>query len=138
MSNPKSISSLSNDQREIAELLWKIGFKKNSALVLTLMLQDIDLSSRDIEQITDLRQPEVSLAITDLMRHKWIDVIRYLRENKGRPVKIFHVVKKPDEILDELRDEMTNEYERKIKEITTLKKILKSQTGCGNRDSNPG
>ncbi|HOJ95957.1 MAG TPA: hypothetical protein PK024_03845 [Methanospirillum sp.] len=125
MIDPNFKTSISKDQKEIAELLWNIGLKKNSALVLALMLQDIDLSSRDIELLTDLRQPEVSLAITDLMKYKWIDVIRYVREKKGRPVKIFHIVKKPDEILNELRDAMINEYERKIREIDSLKNYLR-------------
>ena len=51
---------------EIADIFWDIGVKRNSARVLVLMLRDIDLTSRVIERVVDIRQPEVSIALKDL------------------------------------------------------------------------
>ena len=113
-----------NELGEIADLFRDIGMKKNCALVLVTLLQDTDLSSRDIERITDLRQPEVSLALTDLMRRKWVDVVRLITENKGRPVKIYHIMKKPEVILEELREEIVGDYERKIREIVKVRERI--------------
>ncbi len=116
---------ISKELGEVADLFRDIGMKKNYALVLVSLLQDTDLSSRDIERITDLRQPEVSLALTDLMKRKWVDVVHLITENKGRPVKIYHIMKKPEVILEELQKEIVGDYERKIREITRVKeKIL--------------
>ena len=115
---------ISNELGEIADLFRDIGMKKNCALVLVTLLQDTDLSSRDIERITDLRQPEVSLALTDLMRRKWVDVVRLITENKGRPVKIYHIMKKPEVILEELREEIVGDYERKIREIINVRERI--------------
>ena len=116
---------ISKELGEVADLFRDIGMKKNYALVLVSLLQDTDLSSRDIERITDLRQPEVSLALTDLMKRKWVDVVRLITENKGRPVKIYHIMKKPEVILEELQKEIVGDHERKIREITRVKeKIL--------------
>ncbi len=115
---------ISNELGEIADLFRDIGMKKNCALVLVTLLQDTDLSSRDIERITDLRQPEVSLALTDLMRRKWVDVVRLITENKGRPVKIYHIMKKPEVILEELREEIVGDYERKIREIVKVRERI--------------
>mgnify|MGYP001125966815 CR=1 FL=1 len=44
---------------KIADLLWDIGLRRNSARVLTLMVKDVDLTSREIERVVELRQPEV-------------------------------------------------------------------------------
>lgn len=115
---------ISNELGEVADLFRDIGMKKNCALVLVTLLQDTDLSSRDIERITDLRQPEVSLALTDLMRRKWVDVVRLITENKGRPVKIYHIMKKPEVILEELREEIVGDYERKIREIVKVRERI--------------
>jgi len=46
-------------EEEIADLLWDIGLMRNSARVLTQMVKDVDLTSREIERVVDLRQPEV-------------------------------------------------------------------------------
>ena len=40
------------------------------------MLWNINLSARDIERICDLRQSEVSVALTDLIKKKWIKVTK--------------------------------------------------------------
>jgi len=46
-------------EEEIADLLWDIGLMRNSARVLTQMVKDVDLTSREIERVVELRQPEV-------------------------------------------------------------------------------
>ena len=62
----------SKGEEEIAGLSWDIGLKKNAARVLVLMIRDVDMTSREIEKICDLRQPEVSIALSDLMKRKWV------------------------------------------------------------------
>jgi predicted transcriptional regulator len=80
----ESIQQLTNDDEILAKLFWDIGLKKNCARVLVFMLMNEELTSRDIEKFTSLRQPEVSLALSDLMKKGWIDVVRHLMEKKGR------------------------------------------------------
>ena len=81
----KDLSSLqfSHVKEENAELFWDIELKKNTARVLVLLLWDLDLTARNMERVCDLRQPEVSIAITDLMKKRWISVISQNTENKG-------------------------------------------------------
>jgi predicted transcriptional regulator len=117
----------SKGEEEIADLFWDIGLKKNSARVLVLMIRDIDLTSRDMERICDLRQPEVSIALTDLMKRKWIDVVRQIMEKKGRPVKIYHLVISLEDILEELKGIIVGDYGRKILEIERVREMIKEQ-----------
>lgn len=121
----ESIQQLTNDDKILAKLFWDIGLKKNCARVLVFMLMNEELTSRDIEKFTSLRQPEVSLALTDLMKKGWIDVVRHLMEKKGRPVKIFQICKDPEEIFQEIIQEVSDDYNRKMKEIERVKKIIK-------------
>lgn len=118
---------LSRAEEEIAELFWDIGLKKNSARVLVLMIRDVDLTSREMERACDLRQPEVSIALTDLLKRKWAKNIRQVMENKGRPVKIYHLSRSLDEILEDLKSAIVDDYGRKVLEIERVRELIKSQ-----------
>ncbi len=115
----------SKGEEEIADLFWDIGLKKNTGRVLVLMIRDDDLTSREIERICDLRQPEVSIALSDLMKRKWVRDIRHAREGKGRPTMIYHLIKSLDDILEELKTEIVGDYEEKLKEIEKVRDLLK-------------
>jgi len=112
---------------EIADLFWDIGLKRNSARVLVLMIRDIDITSREIERIVDLRQPEVSIALNDLLKKRWIIISGQITENKGRPVKIYHLSTSLDNILEELKESIEGEYDKKVEEIELVRDMLKKQ-----------
>lgn len=76
---------------EIAELFTDIRVKRHAARVLVLLLRDIDLTSREMERVCDLRHPEVSIALSDLIDRKWVKKVSQKAENKGRPVLIYHL-----------------------------------------------
>jgi predicted transcriptional regulator len=109
---------------EIADVFRDIGLKRSSARVLTLLIKDVDLTSREIEKAVDLRQPEVSIAITDLMKRRWVTTVHQMTENKGRPMKVYHIARTLDEILDELKEAVIVSYEQKFKEIETVRRLL--------------
>jgi predicted transcriptional regulator len=126
----RDLSSLqfSEGEEEIAALFWDIGLKKNTARVLVLALWDIDLTARDMERVCDLRQPEVSLAITDLIKRRWIKVVSLLSENKGRPIKIYHLARSLEEILNELKGLIEGDYDKKSEEIEKVRGLLIEQS----------
>lgn len=92
--------------------------------MLTLMVKDVDLTSREIERVVELRQPEVSSAITDLMKKRWIHIVHQITENKGRPMKVYHIAKTLNEILDELMDTLIGSYEMKFQDIERVRNLL--------------
>lgn len=115
----------SKGDEEIADLFWDIGIRRNSARVLVLMLKDTDLTSRDIERSADLRQPEVSIALKDLMTRKWVKDVRTQTEKKGRPVVIYHLSTSLDDILEELKGAIVGDYDKKVAEIEKVRELLK-------------
>ena len=115
----------SQGDEEIADLFWDIGLKRNSARVLVLLIKDIDLTSREIERAVDLRQPEVSIALTDLMKKRWVQVVSQITENKGRPTKIYRLSRTLDEILDEIKSSIVGEYEKKFEEIEKVRMMIR-------------
>ncbi|MFA5269147.1 MAG: hypothetical protein WC379_14360 [Methanoregula sp.] len=59
-------------EEEFANLLIKIGTKKNIAKVMVFLAKTPEATSRAIERGTDMRQPEISMAMKYLMDQEWI------------------------------------------------------------------
>ena len=123
---------LSENDERLAENFIEGGLKKNFARVLTLLSKKEELTSREIERGTDLRQPEVSIAINYLSKRKWARVSNLITENKGRPVKLYKLSMTLDEIVDEIEAEKKDEFEHQmalLKETRGLIKDIKKDQG---------
>lgn len=60
------------EREEFASILMKIGLKRNVAKVLTYLAGVEEATSREIEMGSDLRQPEVSIAMREIRKLDWI------------------------------------------------------------------
>lgn len=126
MSNRRFLRFSDRDE-EIANLFLEIGICKNSSKVLALLIRELDFSSRDMERICDLRQPEVSIALKDLITRGWVKIVRHVIENKGRPVSIYRLNKTLDEILDDIKGMIIGDSGRKIIDIERIRDLLKTE-----------
>ncbi len=120
----KSVLYFTQKEEEFANLLMKIGIKKNVARVLVYLANAPEATSRDIERGTDLRQPEVSIAMASLIEQKWVESREKKAENKGRPVKIYRLSKTIDEIMDNIEREKRDEATKQMKLIQQLRSYL--------------
>mgnify|MGYP001045596925 FL=1 len=59
----KTIQLFTEKEEEFVNLLIEIGTRRNVAKMLVYLANIKEATSRDIERGTDLRQPEVSIAI---------------------------------------------------------------------------
>jgi predicted transcriptional regulator len=125
----KDISSLqfSSQEADIAELFRDVGLRKNTAKLLVLALWDIDFTSQDMERICHLKQPEASIAFTDLIKRKWIKVVNLTSGNMGRPIKIYHIDRNLDEILDDLKERYVVNNVKKSQKIEEMQETLESK-----------
>ena len=83
----ESVLTFTEREEELASLLTDVGMKRNVAKVLVYLAGTDKATSREIERGTDLRQPEVSIAMRTLGEKGWIVNIESKAECKGRPVK---------------------------------------------------
>lgn len=110
---------------EIAEIFKDIGLKSNEARVLVLFFKGVEITSREVERITDLRQPEVNIALNLLMKRRWIQITRHITENKGRPVNLYLLSKTVEDILDELKSEISKEYHKNTECIERIRLMIR-------------
>ena len=107
------------------DLLARTGLSKNVAVSLVFLSKREETTSREIEKATALRQPEVSIAMQELRRRRWVEKRDIKREGKGRPIHAYRLTVPFDAIVDGIaRDERA-----KIEEIESNIRKLKSQLG---------
>ena len=91
---------------------------------LITYLKDVENgSSREIEMATDMRQPEVSVAMRILRDMGWILERDVKSLGKGRPMKIYALGATIEEIIEHFEAEKTQESARTIEAIQRLKEL---------------
>ena len=123
--NESAAPDLKVERDEFASILMMIGLKRNVAKVLTYLAGVSEATSREIEMGSDLRQPEVSIAMREIRKLDWISERDEKNPGKGRPYRIYKLNKSLPEIIEYLEGEKARESEIVMKQIEKLK-ILKS------------
>jgi predicted transcriptional regulator len=99
---------------ETIEVLASTGMPKGTARTLAyLTTKDDWATSRDIEKATNLRQPEVSIAVRTLLERGWIERDSLKRESKGRPINIYRM----DVNLADVYTSIESDQKEKIAEV---------------------
>ncbi|MBP2145862.1 putative transcriptional regulator [Methanofollis sp. W23] len=111
-------------EEEFATLLIDIGIKRNVAKVLVYLANTDEATSREIERGTDLRQPEVSIAMRYLKEKKWINTRESKAESKGRPVKIYSLSKPINEIIDIIEKNKRKEVDNQLALIEKARGLI--------------
>ena len=111
-------------EEEFATLLIDIGIKRNVAKVLVYLANTDEATSREIERGTDLRQPEVSIAMRFLKEKKWINTRESKAESKGRPVKIYSLSRPINEIIDVIERNKRKEVDNQLALIEKARGLI--------------
>ncbi len=115
-------NAFTRDDEKLAEVLQRAGLPRNVARTLAYMRKRDEVKSVEIEKSTDLRQPEVSIAMKYLREKGWIVKRDIKKEGKGRPVHGYKLSKPFPKIVEEIEKEL----QKKISHVEKLIKELKS------------
>ena len=121
--NESAAPDLKVERDEFASILMMIGLKRNVAKVLTYLAGVSEATSREIEMGSDLRQPEVSIAMREIRKLDWISERDEKNPGKGRPYRIYKLNKSLPEIIEYLEGEKARESEIVMKQIEKLKTL---------------
>jgi predicted transcriptional regulator len=121
--NKTAAPDLKIERDEFASILMKIGLKRNVAKVLTYLAGVEEATSREIETGSDLRQPEVSIAMREIRKLDWISERDEKNPGKGRPYRIYRLNKSLPEIIGYLEGEKARESEMVMRQIEKLKAL---------------
>ena len=113
---------LSRRDETLVDLLIETGLSRNIAKTLVFLSKRDETTSVEIEKATGLRQPEVSIAMQELRRRKWVDKRDIKKEGKGRPVHSYRLSLPWADILAHI----DREEQAKIDRIEANRKKLKT------------
>jgi predicted transcriptional regulator len=120
----ESVQYFTDKEEEFVNLLIKIGTKKIVAKMLVFLASTPEATSRTIERGTDMRQPEVSMAMKSMIELGWIKSRETPSEKQGRPTKVYTLAKPFDEIINCIESEKKNETRNKIALFRKLRNYL--------------
>jgi len=103
---------------EITDVLNSLGLSRPIAKTLSYLRNLKEATSVDLERVTGLRQPEVSIAMRDLKERNWISEREEKTPGKGRPHKIYSLRTSFKEII-------ANFEKQKLKEINEIQLKIK-------------
>ncbi len=117
---------LTKEQEELVDMLIKAGLQKNIARTLVFVASREETKSREIEDATDLRQPEVSIAMQELRGKGWVTKRDIKKEGKGRPVHGYKLDKPITDIIEEIEEKEKERIEEIKENLENIKEIAGS------------
>jgi predicted transcriptional regulator len=118
-----SVKELDEKDLEFVEALRSINVPRNVAAVITYLANANEATSREIEMGTDLRQPEVSIAMRTLRQNNWVEERDVKQDGKGRPMRIYKLNVPIGEIIKHYEEMKNNEAAKAMQAIQRLKEI---------------
>ena len=118
------VQYFTDKEEKFVNLLISIGTKKNVATVLVFLASTPEATARVIERGTDLRQPEVSIAMKYLMEQGWVKSSESPSEHKGRPVHVYELAKSIPEIMECIEKEKKIETNKQLALVKKLRKYI--------------
>jgi predicted transcriptional regulator len=119
-----TVKILDDKDMEFVDTLRSLGVPRNVATLITFLANVDEASSREIEMGSDLRQPEVSIAMRTMRDNNWIEEREIKREGKGRPMKVYSLRASLDQIIKHFEEEKLNESVQAMESIQRLKEMI--------------
>ena len=119
-----TVKILDDKDMEFVETLRSLSVPRNVATLITFLANVDEASSREIEMGSDLRQPEVSIAMRTLRDNNWIEEKEIKREGKGRPMKVYSLKAGIDDVIKHFEEEKLHESAQAMKSIERLKQLI--------------
>ncbi|UCD91822.1 MAG: ArsR family transcriptional regulator [Methanobacteriota archaeon] len=121
---PKETKLVTKDHT-LVDLLIEAGVPKNIAKTLVCLTKKEETTSVEIEKATGLRQPEVSIAMQNLRKRKWVEKRDIKKEGKGRPVHSYQLSLSLEEIVNVLEKDAKAKIAKIEQNITQIRRHLK-------------
>ena len=114
---------LDERDHDTIEALRTVGVKRNVATIIVYLKDQEEVTSRDIEKGSGLRQPEVSIAMRTLREKGWIGEREVKGSGKGRPKRLYKLTVPIDDIIGHYEEMKLNESSRAMQSIQRLKEM---------------
>ncbi len=126
----KSIIRKQFDEKDeaIADVLTSLGLSRPIAKTLSYLKDLKEATAVELERVTGLHQPEVSIAMKELRERDWISEREEKKPGKGRPFKIYSLKTSFKEIIAYFEKQQMKESNEIQSNIQRLKEAIATMT----------
>ena len=118
-----TVRVLDEKDLEFVEALRSLNVPRNVATLITFLANATEVTSREIEVGTSMRQPEVSIGMRALRKNDWIVEREIKAEGKGRPMKVYRLSVPIEKIIQHYEEKKIQEAAQTMQAIQRLKEI---------------
>lgn len=120
----EQVTMMGDSEFEMVELLRNLNMTRPVALTLTCLSNLDEVTSREIEMASGLRQPEVSIAMRHLNEYNWVEIREEKKtEGKGRPIKLYKLIVPLENVIKTIEEEIILENKIILESIQRLKSL---------------
>lgn len=118
------VKQFDKKEEEIADILITLGMSRNAAITLAYLQNTNSATSIELERSTELRQPEVSIAMKQLKERGWINEKEEKKKpGKGRPYKVYSLKVGFKDIIAQLEKQQKKAVHEAQAKIERLKEL---------------
>ncbi len=117
------MKQLDEKDEEIADILMSLGMSRPTAMVLGYLQNMNSATTMDLDRGANLRQPEVSIAMKQLMERDWINERENKKPGKGRPYKVYSLKVGFNDIITQLEKQQRKAVDETQTNIKRLKEL---------------
>jgi len=121
-----SVPQMDEKDNEIVDILTCTGMVRNTAKVFVAIKELNNPDTRQIMQFTDIMQPQISVAVRQLINMGYVESKSEQIENRGRPISYFSLRKTIDEIISDIEETVQRKIDSETQNIARLRELTEN------------
>jgi len=120
------IAQMDKKDNEIVDILTRTGMARNTAKVFVAIKELDNPDTRQIMQFTGIMQPQISVAVRQLMDMGYVESKTEQAENRGRPISHYSLRRPIDEIISDIEETVQRKIDVEKQNITRLRELTEN------------
>jgi len=120
------IPQMDEKDNEIVNILTCTGIARNTAKVFVAIKELDNPDTKQIMQFTGIMQPQISVAVRQLIDMGYVESKTEQTENRGRPISYFSLRKTIDEIIFDIEETVQRKIDAEKQNIERLKELTEN------------
>jgi len=120
------IAQMDEMDNEIVNILTRTGMARNTAKVFVAIKELDSPDTKQIMQFTGIMQPQISVAVRQLIDMGYVESKTEQTENRGRPISYFSLKKSIDEIISDIKETVQRKIDAEKQNIVRLRELTEN------------
>jgi len=121
-----SVPKMDEKDNEIVNILTRTRMTRNTAKVFVAIKELDSPNTKQIMQFTGIMQPQISVAVRQLIDMGYVESKTEQTENIGRPISYFSLWKSIDEIISDIEETVQRKIDAEKQNITRLRELTEN------------